>query len=250
LWTRLKWAAAVTVVCALATGWIAGRIGLMSSLGLAMAFWIAASVGADLIERLRPVRGLPGGSAWARARLLPRAMVGMFAAHLGVAVFIFGVTMVKTYEQERDVQMAPGSSADIAGYRFTFQGLRELDGPNYRAIQGAFAVQHVASGRSLGEMRPEKRIYRVQRDVMTEAAIDAGFGGDLYVSMGEAVDGGKAWIVRLQVKPFVDWIWGGCVLMALGGVLALSDRRYRAKATRSSEAAGSAAAGNAAGTVA
>jgi cytochrome c-type biogenesis protein CcmF len=250
LWTRLKWALVVTVVCALATGWVYGHIGFMSSLGLAMAFWIAASVGADLIERLRPPRGMPGGSAWARARLLPRAMVGMMVAHLGVAVMVFGVTMVKTYDQERDVQMAPGSSADIAGYRFAFQGLREVTGANYRAIQGVFAVQDIASGKSLGEMRPEKRIYRVQRDVMTEAAINVGFSRDLYVSMGEAVDNGNAWIVRLQVKPFVDWIWGGCLLMALGGALALSDRRYRAKVTRSSEAPAGATAGNAAGTVA
>ncbi|HEU4457868.1 MAG TPA: heme lyase CcmF/NrfE family subunit [Methylibium sp.] len=236
LTTRLKWAAVVTIVCALATGWIAGRIGLVSSLGLAMAFWIACAVAVDLIDKLRGA-----GSLAERARRLPRATLGMMAAHLGVAVLVFGVTMVKTYGEERDVQMAPGQSADLAGYRFAFQGTREVTGPNYRALQGVFEVQ-TTEGRVLGTMRPEKRIYRVQRDVMTEAAINAGFARDLYVSLGEAVDNGGAWIVRLQVKPFVDWIWGGCALMALGGFLALSDRRYRAKLRRESPAAAEGAA--------
>jgi cytochrome c-type biogenesis protein CcmF len=162
---------------------------------------------------------------------VPRASVGMMVAHLGVAVFIFGVTIVKTHEVERDVRMAPGESASIGNLRFTLVELRERQGPNFQAMQGLVRVTDTARGdRLVAEMRPEKRIYQVQQMPMTEAAIRTGLIKDLYVSLGEPVDGG-AWIVRLYVKPFVDWIWGGCVLMALGGLLAATDRRYRQRRT-------------------
>jgi cytochrome c-type biogenesis protein CcmF len=221
--TRLRWALGVALIAALLAGGWAGRIGLASTLGLAMAFWIVAAVATDLVERLRPG---PGGSVLARARLLPRALVGMMVAHLGVAAFIVGVTMVKTFEIERDVKMNNGDTTEVHGYTFTFRGARELAGPNYQAAQGLVEVSR--NGRKVAEMRPEKRIYRVQQNPMTEAAIDAGLTRDLYVSLGEPVEG-TAWIVRVYVKPFVDWIWGGCLMMAFGGVLAASDRRYRAK---------------------
>jgi cytochrome c-type biogenesis protein CcmF len=174
---------------------------------------------------------------------VPRATVGMMIAHLGVAVFIFGVTIVKTHEVERDVRMAPGDSASIGNLRFTLVELREREGPNFQAMQGLVRVTDSDRGdRLVAEMRPEKRIYRVQQMPMTEAAIRTGLIKDLYVSLGEPVDGG-AWIVRLYVKPFVDWIWGGCVLMALGGLLAATDRRYRQRrsATQSLPAAAAAA---------
>jgi cytochrome c-type biogenesis protein CcmF len=96
-------------------------------------------------------------------------------------------------------------------------------------VQGIVGVTR--GERRVAEMRPEKRIYRVQTMPMTEAAIRSGLTGDLYVSLGEPVDEGRAWIVRVYVKPYVDWIWGGCVLMALGGLLAASDRRYRVRKT-------------------
>lgn len=220
--TRLKWALLVAIVAALLAGWIAGRIGLMSTLGLAMAFWIVASVATDLIERLKPG---PGGSVLARARLLPRSMAGMMVAHLGVAAFIVGVTMVKTYEVERDVKMNVGDTTEVDGYVFTFRGVREVQGPNYVAAQGQIEVSR--DGRTLLQMRPEKRVYRVQQNPMTEADIDSGLTRDLYVSLGEPVQGSGAWIVRIYLKPFVDWIWGGCLMMALGGLLAATDRRYR-----------------------
>jgi cytochrome c-type biogenesis protein CcmF len=108
---------------------------------------------------------------------------------------------------------------------FTYRGVREAPGPNYAAAQGL--VEVTRGGKPVATMRPEKRIYRVQTNPMTEAAINTGFTRDLYVSLGEPV-GATAWIVRVYYKPFVDWIWGGCVLMALGGLLAASDRRYRA----------------------
>ncbi|MCG3190646.1 MAG: Cytochrome c-type biogenesis protein CcmF [Burkholderiaceae bacterium] len=221
---RLRWALALTVPAALATGWARGHVSAMATLGFVLAWWIVFSLATDLWERLKVGAGL-GGSVWSRARLLPRSMLGMMVAHLGVAAFAFGVSMVKTYEVERDVKMAVGDTTEIAGYVFTWRGVRDLQGPNYVAAQGL--VEITRDGKPVATMRPEKRIYRVQQNPMTEAAIDTGFTRDLYVSLGEPVAGG-AWIVRVYYKPFVDWIWGGCVLMALGGALAASDRRYRA----------------------
>ncbi len=237
---RLRWAAGVSVVVAVATGWLAGRITLTTTIGLFMAWWIVTSVLTDLYERLHPA-----GSTWKdaprRARQIPRAMVGMMVAHLGVAAFCIGVAMVKTYEVERDVKMAVGDTTTINGYTFTFRGTREVPGPNYTATQGLIEVSH--DGRRLRDMRPEKRIYRVQTMPMTEAAIATGFTRDLYVSLGEPVGGGE-WIVRVYVKPFVDWIWGGCLIMALGGVIAATDRRYRSR--RRAEEPGAALVGAAA----
>jgi cytochrome c-type biogenesis protein CcmF len=124
------------------------------------------------------------------------------------------------------VQMQVGDSTTVRGYTFTFKGTKELQGPNYVAVQGLMEVSH--SGTKLTDLHPEKRIYRVQQNPMTEAAIDAGVTRDLYVSLGEQIESG-AWIVRVYVKPFINWIWGGCMLMALGGFLAVTDRRYRLK---------------------
>jgi len=220
---RLRWALGLTVPAALATGWAAGKISALATLGFAMSWWIVFAVGTDLVERLKIGNGV-GGSVWTRARQLPRTMLGMMVAHLGVAAFAFGVSMVKSYEVERDLKMDVGDTTEIAGYVFTFRGVRERAGPNYGAAQGL--VEVTRDGKPVTTMHPEKRIYRVQQNPMTEAAIDTGFTRDLYVSLGEP-DGNTAWIVRVYYKPFVDWIWGGCVLMALGGLLAASDRRYR-----------------------
>ncbi len=222
---RLRWAAAVAVLASLGVGALAGEVRLVSTLGLVMAFWVVGSVATDLFERLHPA-GSAWSEAWFKARQIPRALVGMMVAHLGIAAFCFGVVMVKSYEVERDVKMAVGDTTTVRGYTFTFGGVQELQGPNYVAVQGLMQVVR-GDGAPL-QMRPEKRIYRVQKNPMTEAAIDAGVTRDLYVSLGEQVEGG-AWIVRVYVKPFIDWIWGGCLLMALGGLLAVTDRRYRRK---------------------
>ncbi len=222
---RLRWAFGVAFVAAIATGWIAGKIHLATTFGLMMVFWIVSSVATDLWEHVHP-RQESWRNALHRLKKIPLALAGMMLAHIGVAVFCFGVTMVKTYEVERDVQMDIGDTTTVQGYNFKFLGTRELKGPNYEAIQGQIAVTH--NGRNLANMHPEKRIYRIQQNPMTEAAIDVGIARDLYVSLGEPVNSG-AWIVRIYVKPFIDWIWGGCLLMALGGLLAVTDRRYRRK---------------------
>jgi cytochrome c-type biogenesis protein CcmF len=238
---RLRWAAGVAVAATAGSAWLSERISLMSLLGLLLAWWIVASVATDLWERIAP-RGAGLAAIASRARQIPRASLGMMVAHLGVAVFIFGVTIVKTHEVEKDVRMKPGDSTSIGNLRFTLKEFREVQGPNYRGVQGLVEVTDSARGdRLVASMRPEKRIYRVQQMPMTEAAIRTGLVKDLYVSLGEPVDGG-AWIVRLYVKPFVDWIWGGCALMALGGLLAATDRRYRARRTAEQVQPGGAAA--------
>ena len=204
-----------------------------------MAFWIVASRGAPTCSS---ACGRPAACATAslhRARQIPRAMVGMMVAHLGIAIFIFGVTMVRTGEVERDVRMNIGDTTEIDGTVFTFRGTRELQGPNYRAVQGAIDVTE--NGRRIVTLRPEKRFHPASGSTMTEADIDVGFTRDLYVSLGEPVDRG-AWIVRIYVKPFIDWIWGGCLVMALGGLLAATDRRYRARVRQTSVAPASGAA--------
>jgi len=225
LWSRLRWALGVAAATALVFPAAAGRWSPLVSLGLGLAVWIVAATVVGAMERIRNARG----SLAARFAQQPRAWWGMTLAHLGVAVFITGVTLVKGYETERDVRMAVGDTVTVGGYTFRFDGVRDAAGPNYRAVRGAVDVSK--DGRPVRTLRPEKRIYNAQQMPMTEAAIASGIRGDLYVSLGDPVGEG-AWTLRVYHKPFVTWIWGGCLLMALGGLLALSDRRYRVRAAR------------------
>jgi cytochrome c-type biogenesis protein CcmF len=226
---RLKWAFGVSLVAALLLPLTMGKWTPLASFGLLLALWIVAASAVMLAARLKQTPG-----PW-RARLRAQSLsyYGMLAAHTGMAVFVVGVTLVKTYEAEKDVRLAIGDTVELGGYQFRFDALNDVQGPNYVAARGTFSVTR--NGAAVDTMFPEKRIYNVQKNPMTEAAINTGFTRDLYVSLGEAVDN-KAWVVRVQVKPFVDWIWGGCVLMALGGLLAVFDRRYRV-AARTREAA-------------
>jgi len=155
----------------------------------------------------------------------------MIVAHLGVAVATIGVTLVSAYGIEKDVRMSPDQDFEMAGYTFQFQGVTEARGPNYQAQRGQIRV--VRSDTEVATLYPEKRSYFAQTNPMTESAIDVGLTRDLYVSLGESLGDG-AWSVRLYYKPFIRWIWLGGVLMGLGGILAVSDRRYRIRASRKS----------------
>ncbi len=190
----------------------------MTGLGVALAVWIAVSGVIQIAQRLKS--GIPPASFW-----------GMHLGHMGIAVFVFGVTMVGGFQEEQDVRMEPGDTVTVGGYQFKMLGVRDVPGPNYTATQGAFEVSQ--NGGSINMLYPEKRNYLSSTMPMTEAAIDTGFTRDVYVSLGEPLEG-KAWAVRVYFKPFVDWIWGGCVLMALGGILAMLDRRYRLKVKETS----------------
>jgi cytochrome c-type biogenesis protein CcmF len=225
LWSRLRWALGVAVVTALVLPAAIGAWSPLVSLGLGLALWIVAATVVGAQERVRNARG----GLVARLGQQPRAWWGMTLAHLGIAVFIVGVTLVKGYETERDVRMAVGDSVTVGGYTFRFAGVRDATGPNYRAVRGAVEVSR--DGRSVRTLSPEKRVYNAQEMPMTEAAIASGVLGDLYVSLGDPVGEG-AWTLRVYHKPFVTWIWGGCLLMALGGLLAATDRRYRVRAAR------------------
>jgi cytochrome c-type biogenesis protein CcmF len=225
LWVRLRWAFGISAATALVLPFLLGRWSLLIAFGLWLALWVVAASVAQLAQRLKAA---PQATLGAKLRAQPRSWWGMTVAHLGVAVFIVGVTLVKGYETERDLRMAPGDKVAIGGYEFTFVGTREVAGPNYSALAGDFEVRREGSPTLVRMMHPEKRVYHAAGATMTEADIDTGFTRDLYVSLGEPVEG-NAWGVRVYHKPFVDWIWGGCFIMALGGFLALSDRRYRSR---------------------
>jgi len=200
-----------------------GGWGFLAALGVFLGLWaIMASL---LVLR---ARGL------ARLSSMTLAQWGMVVAHVGVGVFILGVTFVKAYETNSDVKMRAGESTTVAGYTFTFRSINEVSGPNYIAARASIEV--VRNGVLERVMEPEKRIYHTQQMPMTEAAIDSGIFRDLYVSLGEPVDQ-DTWIVRVQHKPLVDWIWWGCLLMAVGGGLAAADRRYRIAVQKRAEAA-------------
>ncbi len=190
---------------------LAGKWSPLVGMSLMLAAWITAAAVMQIVERLRS--GMPPTSFW-----------GMQCGHLGIAVFVVGVAMVGGYQDEQDVRMEPGEVVSVGGYTFRFLGVADVPGPNYRAARGEFEL--LQDGKVLRKLYPEKRSYFSSQMPMTEAAIDSGFTRDVYVSLGEPLDG-RAWAVRVYYKPFVDWIWGGCLLMALGGVLAASDRRYR-----------------------
>jgi cytochrome c-type biogenesis protein CcmF len=228
---RLRWLAIATLVGALFVPLAFGRWGALTSLGLLLAFWIFAGTATALVVRYRSLPAALGVAG--RLRGMTPAFLGMLLAHAGIGVFVIGVTLVKSYESERDLRMAPGDAVTLGGYTFRFEGVREVTGPNYTAARGAVSVTR--GDQAVARLAPEKRVYLVQRNPMTEAAINPGISRDLYVSLGESVDG-DAWTVRIHVKPFVRWIWFGCLMMAFGGLLATTDRRYRAAARRQEQA--------------
>ncbi|MBI5437796.1 MAG: heme lyase CcmF/NrfE family subunit [Nitrosomonadales bacterium] len=218
---RVRWVFAGAVLIALLLPLAMGKWTAMIALGLLLAFWLIASVLLSLRERFAG-----HGNFMQRMRGQSLSYYGMQFAHLGVAIFIIGVTLVRGYETERDVRMDAGDTVQAGGYEFRFNGATEKQGPNYEAAQGHISVSK--NCKLVTELFPEKRQYNASGMPMTEAAIDTGFLGDLYVSLGEPIPDSKgAWAVRVYIKPFVDWIWAGCLLMGLGGVLATSDRRYR-----------------------
>jgi cytochrome c-type biogenesis protein CcmF len=229
---RLIAPAVISLVAAVAIPLWLGRWSFGIGVGLCAAVWIVAMIVEDLRGR-SAVMAARGGIG-TRLASLSRSYYAMVVAHLGIAVFVVGVTLVKGYETEQDVRMGIGDTVTVKDYVFTFKGVTPTPGPNYMAAIGLMEVTQ--SGQLVATLRPEKRMYTVSRMPVTEAAIDVGLLRDLYVSLGESLGNG-AWIVRVYHKPFVDWIWGGCVLMAFGGLLAVTDRRYRLERRRAATVA-------------
>jgi len=203
---------------------------IWAGLAVLLSVWLVSSLVLSLRQRWRYRKGIAGilrdfGSRGSGS------YYGMLIAHLGIAVFIIGVTFVTQFDVEQDIRMSPGQTVELAGHSFRFDGVKAVQGPNYRAAQGTIRVFN-NDQREVAVLLPEKRTYLVQSKPMTEAGIDPGFTRDIYVSLGESLGGGD-WSLRLYYKPFVRWIWLGGILIAIGGLLAAADKRYRMATIRS-----------------
>ena len=219
---KLRPVAILSLVLGCTAPLLAGPWSALVALGLTLAFWIV------LGSALQIYRQLKDTLHW---KSTPMSFWGMHVAHIGIAVFVVGVTMVKGYETEKDVRMVINDTVSVGGYTFQLKGIRSEPGPNYTADVGDVDLSR--DGKFLRTLHPEKRTYFSSSMPMTEAAIDSTLVRDVYVSLGEPLDDGAkpAWAMRVYYKPFVSWIWGGCLFMALGGAIAALDRRYRRKAS-------------------
>ncbi len=215
-----------SVLIGLGTAYAVDHVTWRTVLGLALAAWVVLASIQLLAGRITERAGAGMG---ARLRAITASWWGMWLAHLGVGVFIIGVTLVGSLDANLDVKMQNGQRAELAGYTFTFRGVQDADGPNYDAARATIDVTR--DGRAIATLTPEKRMYLAQGMPMTEASIDIGAFRDVYVSLGEQIEDGT-WIVSLYYRPFISWIWLGCTLMGLGGVFAAADRRYRRLAAR------------------
>ena len=222
LMAKLRGVFIFSVVLALIIPFIIGEWKALVALSMLLALWLTTTIVLNIWQRVSMNKS--GGSVLSRLGHLPRTYWGMQIAHLGVAMFIVGVAIVNGYEQEKDVRMDTGDVVHVAGYDFRFDGVIEIVGPNYEGYRGLIHVSK--EGEYVTTLHPEKRIYNVQKNPMTEAGIDSGFFRHVYASLGEALPDGS-WTLRAYYKPFVTWIWTGCALMMLGGVIAICDRRYR-----------------------
>ena len=219
---RLRWAFGVSLASALIAPFVLGHWTPMVGFGLLLAVWIASTAVVNLVTRVRE----HPASATAALAAQPGSYYGMLLAHFGVSVFIVGVTMVSGFSTESDVRMEVGDTTAAGQYQVRMDGVKRVVGPNYVSSRASLSITE--NGKPVGVLTPERRVYNVSRSPMTEVAIDRGITRDVYVALGEPVSA-TAWSVRVHHKPFVNLIWIGCVLMALGGVLAASDRRYRIK---------------------
>ena len=225
-WREARWAqlghdlrlpALAAVVAGVAIWTLTERGTWLTGMGMALATWVVVGLLTQIAIRMKK----PGR--------IPPSFWGMHLAHLGIAVITVGITMVKSYEVERDVRMGLNDTVTIENYSFELTGVSDVDGPNYKALRGDVKV--TKDGKYLEMLYPEKRKYFSSAMPMTEAGIDSGLFRDLYVSLGEPIEGERLqWSVRVFYKPFVSWLWYGAILMVLGGLLAVSDRRYRKSA--------------------
>lgn len=220
---RFRWLAPVCLLLGvgLATLWFGTRkLQIMG--GLALALWLASTALMTLFERVRLRQHWFDG-----LRAQSASVYGMTLAHFGLAIFLIGAMLSGQFSSERLVLLKAGETVELAGYQFKFQGVFKRSGPNYVAAEGDLQVTR--GGRLITELHPQKRHYPVQRNTMTEAAIDGNAWRDLYVALGEQVD--DRWSMRVYHKPFIRWIWGGGAMMMLGGFVCASDRRYRSATT-------------------
>ncbi len=210
------------IVAALMVNVFAEQFRGLALLGWIMALWIITMHGYEIYQRAtHRHRFLEGITK------LQKSHWSMILGHIGLAVTVIGIAMVQNYSIERDVRLAPGESFQILDYNFHFKGMQDNDGPNYDGYAAEFEI--TKKGKYINTLHAEKRFYTTARSMMTEAALEVGFTRDLYIALGERLGEEGAWAVRLYYKPFVRWIWAGSLFMALGGIIAMSDKRYRFK---------------------
>jgi cytochrome c-type biogenesis protein CcmF len=228
---RLRFPALAAVVLGVAVPFVFFETAsVLTVLAVSIALWVCASSLLDPVRRLVYRTGAP----------LTRGQIGMHLAHFGVGVFMLGATVASAYNFERDFAARPGDVIEAGGYEFVFNSVREVEGPNFVADEAEVVVRD--DGDLIAVLQPQIRTYRVQREPMTEAAIDTNVLRDVFVALGEPL-GDNAWSLRLRVKPLIAFLWLGSGLMALGGLVAITDRRYRAVARQTQRVAAQPATG-------
>ncbi len=216
------WLLAVAILLSVAIqGLVYGEFHWLGLLGFSLGFWVIFS---SLID---PVRRLRGGQR------LTAGMLGMAIAHFGIGMFAIGASGVESYKIEKDVALKPGGTYTIAGYDFNFLSATKVKGPNYDAVEAL--VEITRGGREIAVLKPQKRHFWVQQTDNSQAAISVNWARDLFVAMGNPL-GADAWSMRIQYKPLVRYIWLGALVMAIGGLVAATDRRYRVKLPVTAEA--------------
>jgi cytochrome c-type biogenesis protein CcmF len=195
---------------------------VLAVLGLGLSAWLATAVLTEFAERIRLFR-MPFADSVRRAIHLPRATYGMSIAHFGLAVSVAGFA-ASAWAQEAIQILKPGGSIDLAGYHLTLQHVDHVPGPNFTADEAFIRV--TKDGAFVAEMHPERRFFPLQQQTTGETAIRTNLLADLYVALGDSDTAGD-WTVRVYWKPLVPWIWMGAIIMAFGGMVSLSDRRWR-----------------------
>ncbi len=223
---KLRWSLLIAVIAGVSTWVVEPSAGLETIAGVSGGIWVISGSLFYIGDHLR-------GKKPSR---LPASVLAMTLAHVGLGIFLIGVSLTSAISSERHLRMAAGDSFEVAGYQFEFLGTRVVQGTNYMADEGEFVV--FEDGREITRLYPQKRQYAQGGQTMTEAAIDPGLTRDLYVSLGEPLDNGQAWAVRIYHKPFIRWIWMGALLMFGGGLIAAGDRRYRGRKPGQKKAAG------------
>ncbi len=229
LWQLLMVPLGSSLAIGLALAFLPHHFTWAAFIGLTLASWTAIGAGFGVYDRLRNKT-----DKWQALKQQPLSIWAMTTAHLGIAVFIVGVTLVSTYSEEKNIRLAPNQSLHLAGYDFLFHGVKPTEGANYTANQGHFTVTE--NQQLVAELYPQKRIYNASGMPMTEAGIDASITRDLFVALGEPLDDDGAWALRIYYKPFVRWIWIGGLFMAFGGLLAVMDKRYRREGVKNESA--------------
>ncbi|HEY8205314.1 MAG TPA: heme lyase CcmF/NrfE family subunit [Pyrinomonadaceae bacterium] len=229
--TRLRWAFIISLITGVAVPFFIGGWQWRASLGILLAVWIVLTVSQNIWSRVRI--GTGEMTFFDRVKAPSRGFYGMHLAHIGVAIFVAGITVVTGYQTEKDVRMNIGETVNAGGYEFRLDNLAQVRGPNYDAVRAD--IQVTKNGAFVTMLHPEKRAFTAAQNVTSETAIDRSIFRDLYVSLGDQAEGG-GWTVRVYHKPLVNWIWLGALIMAIGGAFAITDKRYALQAQKERDA--------------